>query len=66
MASQSLSGGEKKGKDVAPGSRSPHRGPSISACGSAGFQRSLPACQSNPEAWKFKRGQKEADFKTHL
>lgn len=24
------------------------------------------ACQSNPRAWKFKRGQKEADFKTHL
>lgn len=24
------------------------------------------ACQSNPAAWKFKRGQKEADFKTHL
>lgn len=24
------------------------------------------ACQSNPASWKFKRGQKEADFKTHL
>ena len=28
--------------------------------------RPFCACQSNPAPWKFKRGQKEADFKTHL
>lgn len=35
--------------------------------GSAGNQGLLfRACQSNSASWKFKRGQKEADFKTHL
>ena len=65
---QALPGREQGGRAEEEGPGAPAPSEPLHLCPGLHGEPGLPfrACQSNPAAWKFKRGQKEADFKTHL